>query len=254
MWTDTHTNLHHERFDEDRDEVVARAREAGVGMVEICQSEREVDRVRDIADRYGLPHTVGTHPHYARDAVGTVESLLALAEAPGVVGIGETGLDFHYGYSDERSQRANFARHIAVSQRTGKPLVVHSREADSMMAETLREACAEQAFPILLHCFTAGPALADAVLELDGYISFSGILTFNNAQDVRDAALRVPEDRILVETDCPYLTPVPHRGQRCEPVHVAHVGERLAELRGWSVEECARTTTANARRVFGLES
>ena len=252
MWTDTHTNLHHERFDEDRDAVVKRARDAGVKMVEICQDEREVGKVREVAARYQLPHTVGTHPHYARDASGTVESLLALADDPNVVGIGETGLDFHYGYSDEASQRANFARHIAVSQRTGKPLVVHSREADAMMAEMLREANADSPFSILLHCFTAGPELADAVLELDGYISFSGILTFKNANDVREAAMRVPDDRILVETDCPYLTPVPHRGQRCEPVHVALVGECLAELRGWSAKECARITTANARRIFGL--
>ena len=256
MWFDTHVNLHHERFDEDRDDVVSRARKAGVtGMVEICQDERQFETVQAISKRFGLPHTVGTHPHYAKDVTDrTVEDLLALASLPDVVGIGETGLDFHYGYSDEVSQRANFARHIAVARETQKVLVIHSRNADEMMADMLHAAIAEGAFPLLLHCFTAGQTLADMVLELGGYISFSGILTFKNAHDVRAAAMRVPKERILIETDCPYLTPVPERGQRCEPRHVALVGAALAELRGWDLNACAETTSANARRCFGLES
>ena len=255
MWFDTHTNLHHERFDEDRDAVVGRARDAGVfGMIEICQDEREFATVRATATRYRLPFTAGTHPHYAKDVTHrTIGDLMNLASDPEVVGIGETGLDFHYGYSDEASQRANFERHIAVARDTGKVLVIHSREADEMMADMLRQTTEDGAYPLLLHCFTAGQALADTVLDLGGYISFSGILTFKNADDVRRAAERVPQDRILIETDCPYLTPVPDRGQRCEPRHVAHVGAALAALRGWDVEACAAITSGNARRCFGLE-
>ena len=252
MWFDTHVNLHSERFDEDREAVVARARAAGVGaFVEICQESRDFAKVAMIAEKFGQWCTVGTHPHHAKDDAGlTVEALVEMAGHPRCVGIGETGLDFHYGYSDEASQRANFATHIAAAQAVQLPLVIHSREADDMMAEMLTEAHGKAAFPIVLHCFTATEALARTVLGLGGYISFSGIVTFKNADDVRAAVGLVPEDRLLVETDCPYLTPVPERGQRCEPRHVVQVGERVAELRGWSAEACARITTANARACF----
>jgi len=252
MWFDTHVNLHHERFDEDRVDVVARAREVGVSdMVEICQLSTEFDKVIGIADEFDLWATIGTHPHHAKDDRElTVESLVQRAGHQRVVGIGETGLDFHYGFSDEPTQRANFAKHIAASQQTQLPLIIHSREADEMMAETLRAAYADIAFPMLLHCFTATPTLAECVLELDGYVSFSGIATFKNAHDVRAAVSLIPDDKILIETDCPYLTPVPDRGRRCEPHHVARVGEQIAELRGWAPEECATITTANAYRCF----
>ena len=252
MWFDTHVNLHHERFDADRAEVVARAREAGVSdMVEICQESKDAGKVSGIAEEFDIWATVGTHPHHAKDDTDlTVEYLLERAAHPRVVGIGETGLDFHYGFSDEPTQRSNFAKHIETAQETQLPLVIHSREADAMMAEMLTEAHARKVFPLLLHCFTATPALAETVLSLGGYVSFSGIATFKNASDVRDAVGLIPDDRLLVETDCPYLTPVPHRGKRCEPEHVVLVGQRVAELRGMSAEDCAAMTSANAYRCF----
>lgn len=252
MWFDTHVNLHHERFDGDRDAVVARARDAGVGdMIEICQNANERARILELAERFDIWATVGTHPHHA-DAAGelTAESLVETAAHPRVVGIGETGLDFHYGYSSEAAQRANFARHIRASQDTQLPLVIHSREADVQMIEMLDAAYADSAFPMVLHCFTATPELARAVLDRGGYISFSGIVTFKSADAVRAAVALVPDNRLLVETDCPYLTPVPDRGQRCEPHHVARVGETVAALRDWTPERCAEMTTANAYRLF----
>lgn len=252
MWFDTHVNLHHERFDDDRDYVVRRAREAGVSdMIEICQNADDRDRVVEIADRYDIWATVGTHPHYAKDAGElTVDILVDQASEARVVGIGETGLDFHYGYSDEASQRSNFAKHIEAAQQTQLPLVIHSRDADDAMAETLTQSSSLMAFPMVLHCFTATQALADCVLGLGGYVSFSGIATFKNADDVRDVAKRIPADKLLIETDCPYLTPVPERGQRCEPRHVIGVGEKLAQLRGVSAEELAKATTDNAYQLF----
>ena len=252
MWFDTHVNLHHERFDTDRDEVVARAREGGVcDMVEICQNADDRHKVTDIAERYGIWATVGTHPHYAKDADAlTVETLVEQAAHNRVVGIGETGLDFHYGYSDEASQRSNFAKHIEAAQQTQLPLVIHSRNADEAMAETLTQASSLMAFPMVLHCFTATQRLADCVLGLGGYVSFSGIVTFKNADDVRDAARSVPHDRLLVETDCPYLAPVPDRGQRCEPRHVVRVGEVVANVRGTDPDALAKATTDNAYRLF----
>ena len=252
MWFDTHVNLHHERFDKDRADVVARARESGVSdMVEICQNADDSDRVLGIAREHDLWATVGTHPHYAKDAGNlTVERLVEVAKDDRVVGIGETGLDFHYGYSGKASQRSNFAKHIEAAQQTQLPLVIHSREADAAMAETLTQAQSLMAFPMLLHCFTATPALAETVLELGGYVSFSGIVTFKKADDVREAVGLVPDDRIIVETDCPYLTPVPDRGQRCEPRHVVNVGETVARLRDVSAAACAEMTTRNAYALF----
>ena len=180
-----------------------------------------------------------------------MDDLVEAAAHPRCVGIGETGLDFHYGYSGEASQKQNFSTHIAAAQVTGLPLVIHSREADALMAEMLEAAHAEEAFAMVLHCFTATPELARVVLGLGGYVSFSGIVTFKNADDVRAAVAWVPDDKLLIETDCPYLTPVPERGRRCEPKHVVAVGEQVAELRGWSVERCAEVTTDNAYTLFG---
>ena len=252
MWFDTHANLHHERFDEDRGEVVAKSREAGVSdMIEICQNADNFPRVLSIAEEYDLWCTVGTHPHDAAKAGHlTTDDLIEYTRHDRVVGIGETGLDYHYGFSDEASQTQNFERHIAASQATQLPLVIHSREADDQMAHMLTTAHSESAFPLLLHCFTATEALARTILDLGGYISFSGIVTFKNADDVRAAVRLVPDDRILVETDCPYLTPVPDRGKRCEPRHVVWVGETIARLKSWSAEECAKITSENAYRCF----
>ena len=251
MWFDTHINLHNERFDDDRAEVLTRARARGVtDMIEICQDAANFPRVLSIAEEHDLWATVGTHPHDAKEATATADNLVDMAQHPRVVGIGETGLDFHYNYSNEAAQRRNFEAHIQACQTTQLPLVIHSRNADDMMADMLTAHHREAAFPLLLHCFTAGPDLATTVLDLGGYISFSGILTFKNADDVRKVAVTIPEDRILIETDCPYLTPVPHRGERCEPWHVGLVGEYLAQLRGWSVEDCAALTSANAYACF----
>jgi len=256
MWFDTHVNLHSERFDEDRAEVVARAEEDGVGgFIEICQQSKDFGVVSGIAEQFNQWCTVGTHPHHAKDDLKlSVDELVRDAAHPRCVGIGETGLDFHYGYSDEASQRQNFATHIAAAQKTALPLVIHSREADDMMAATLKEAYSDAPFSMVLHCFTAGPVLAKVVLDLGGYISFSGIVTFKNAHDVREAVALVPDDRLLVETDCPYLTPVPERGRRCEPRHVVQVGEVVAGLRGWTAEQCAEVTSANAKKCFAKVS
>lgn len=200
------------------------------------------------------PHiwrTVGVHPHYADDAADlTADRLAELAEPDDVVGIGECGLDYYYEHSDRGAQRAVFGAHVAASQRTGLPLVIHTRDADEDMAAILAEMAAEAAFTPLLHCYTSGQPLCDLVLSLGGYVSFSGIATFKNADDVRAVARSVPLDRLLVETDCPYLAPVPHRGRRCEPAHVADVARSLAATRGEAEGTLISATTDNFFRLF----
>ena len=248
MIIDSHVNLHASQFDEDREAVIARAREAGVGlMVEIS------DRLATFEATHGLAlaHddiwcTVGAHPHEAKDHVElTSDQLIELARRPRVVGIGECGLDFHYDLSPREVQATVFRTHIAAARRTGLPLVVHTREADDVMAEILAEEQADAPFRFLMHCYTSGPELAKKAAELGAWFSVSGIATFRAAQEVREIIAAMPADRIIVETDCPYLAPIPHRGRRNEPAYVVHVLEKLAEIRGWSRQEAeARTTDA----------
>ncbi len=246
MWIDSHVNLHGEKFEDDLDAVVEAARAAGVAaMLTICCKLSEFDAVHALTRRYDKMYcSVGTHPHEARENPDiTPEDLIKHTDDDKVIGIGETGLDFHYNYSDAEDQYRNFDAHIKASRETGLPLIIHSRNADAEMAKLLESEMAKGAFPHLLHCYTGGPDLAARSLALGGYIAFSGILTFKNAHDIREIAKSVPDDRILIETDCPYLAPMPHRGRRCEPSMVVHTGEVLAGIKGWSLEQTAAATS-----------
>ncbi|MBF0665069.1 MAG: TatD family hydrolase [Brevundimonas sp.] len=248
MIIDSHVNLHAPQFDEDRDAVIARAREAGVGlMVEISDRLSTFEATHALAMAHGdIWATVGVHPHEAKDYADlTADRLVGLAGRPKVVGIGECGLDFHYDLSPRDVQAAVFRQHIEAARRTGLPLVVHTREADAVMANILTEEQARGPFRFLMHCYTSGPELAEKAAELGAWFSVSGIATFKAAAEVREIIAVLPADRIIVETDCPYLAPVPHRGRRNEPAYVTHVLDKLAEIRGWSRDEAeARTTDA----------
>ena len=246
MLIDSHVNLHAHQFDRDRDAVIARARAAGVRlMVEISDKLSTFEATHALAMAHDdIWCTVGAHPHEARDHVDmTAGDLVALSRRPRVVGIGECGLDFHYDLSPRDAQAAVFRRHIEAARETGLPLVVHTREADAVMAEILREEQGKGPFRFLMHCYTSSMELAETVIELGGWFSVSGIATFKAAEDVREIIRIMTTDRIIVETDCPYLAPVPHRGRRNEPAYVGHVLEKLAEIRGWSMEEADRRTT-----------
>lgn len=250
MLIDSHVNLHHARFAEDREAVIARARAAGVeAMVTICDEIGNFPPVRAIAQAHAdIFASVGAHPHHARAHRDlTAETLIALAQDPNVVGIGETGLDLHYGFSPIEDQIAVFRVHIAAARATGLPLIVHTRKADDLTADILETAPTPS---ILMHCYTSGEDLARRALALGASFSFSGILTFKNAEDVRAIARMIPLDRVILETDCPYLAPAPHRGQRCEPAHVAEVYRCFAELRGLSMDACARIVAENFHRIF----
>ncbi len=246
MIVDSHVNLHGEKFAEDLPETIARAREAGVGpMLNICCHLKDFDAVLDVANSDpNIWATVGTHPHDAKDNPDVVaDDIIKLTHDPKVVGIGETGLDYHYDWSPRDIQKANFQAHIDAVQETGLPLIVHTREADEDMIETLQSAYARQPFNAIMHCYTSGQRLADAAAEMGFYFSVSGIMTFKNAHDVRERIKAMPRDRIMLETDCPYLAPVPYRGRRNEPAYVVEVCKALAELFDWSYEETAAKTT-----------
>lgn len=246
MIIDSHVNLHAPQFDEDRDEVIARARDAGVRlMVEISDKLSTFEATHALAMAHDdIRCTVGAHPHEAKDHVElTADDLVALAQRPRVIGIGECGLDFHYDLSPRDEQAAVFRQHIDAARRTGLPLVVHTREADETMAAILREEHAKGPFKLLMHCYTSGVELAETAAELGAWFSVSGIATFKAAEDVREVIRRMPEDRIIVETDCPYLAPIPHRGRRNEPAYVGLVLQKLAEVRGWTPQEAEQRTT-----------
>ncbi|CAN5291875.1 TatD family hydrolase [soil metagenome] len=246
MLIDSHVNLHAPQFDEDRDAVIDRARAAGVElMVEISDKLSTFEATHALAMAHDdIWCTVGAHPHEAKDhADMTAADLVALAARPRVVGIGECGLDFHYDFSPREVQAEVFRRHVEAARQTGLPLVIHTREADEVMAAILTEEQARAPFKFLMHCYTSGPELAVLAAELGGWFSVSGIATFKAANDVREVIRAMPEDRIIVETDCPYLAPVPYRGRRNEPAYVGHVLEALADIRNWSAEEADRRTT-----------
>jgi len=239
MIIDSHVNLHAPQFDEDREAVIERARAAGVGlMVEICDKVANFDKVLEVARHPDIWATVGTHPHEAKDDPDlSAKTLIALAADPRVVGIGECGLDFHYDLSPRDVQAKVFRAHVAAARATGMPLVVHTREADEVMGDILEDEFAAGPFRILMHCYTSGPALAQRAAKLGAWFSVSGIATFKAAEEVRAVIADMPADRIIVETDCPYLAPVPYRGRRNEPAYVPHVLAKLAEIRGWPLEE-----------------
>jgi TatD DNase family protein len=250
---DSHCHLDFPDFGPEVEEVVARAHGAGVGlMLTISTKVSEFDRVRAVAERF--PHvycTVGIHPHEAASEPETdTATLVEMARHPKVVGIGETGLDYFYEHSPREAQQRNFRAHIAAARETGLPLVVHTRDADEDTAQILVEEMGKGAYPGLLHCFSSGLQLAEKALEIGFYISLSGILTFKNAVELRETAAKVPMERLLVETDAPYLAPVPKRGKRNEPSFVVHTAEKLAEVKGVSAAELAEATTANFLRLF----
>lgn len=246
MIVDSHVNLHGEKFADDLKDVILRAREAGVGpMLNICCHLKNFDAVMDVANLDpNIWATVGTHPHDAKDNPDIdAADIIKLTPSPKVVGIGETGLDYHYDWSPRDIQKANFQAHIDAVHATGLPLVVHTREADEDMTEMLQTAYAEKPFNAIMHCYTSGQRLADAAAEMGFYFSVSGIMTFKNAHDVRARILNMPKDRVMLETDCPYLAPVPYRGRRNEPAYVVEVCKALADLFEWSIEETAQKTT-----------
>jgi TatD DNase family protein len=247
MLIDSHVNLHAPQFDADREAVIARARSAGVAlMLNISDRVSNFAAVRALADQPDIWCTVGTHPHEAKENPDlSAATLVELAADPRVVGIGECGLDFHYDLSPRDIQATVFRAHAAAARETGLPLVVHTREADEVMGATLEEEYAKGPFPLLMHCYTSGADLARRCAALGAWFSVSGIATFKAAEDVRDVIRHMPADRIIVETDCPYLAPVPHRGRRNEPAYIPHILAKLAEVRGWSLDEAeARTTDA----------
>ncbi|MDE2355265.1 MAG: TatD family hydrolase [Alphaproteobacteria bacterium] len=248
MLIDSHVNLHAPAFDDDREVVIARAREAGVAlMVTICDRLSRFEAVHAIAQAHpDIYASVGVHPHEAKDHIElTADDLLALAVRPKVVGIGETGLDYHYDLSPRDDQRRLFRVHIEAARESGLPLIVHTREADDDTAEILEEEWARGPFRILMHCYTSGAALARRAAALGAWFSVSGIASFRTASEVRAVIADMPADRLLLETDCPYLAPVPLRGRRNEPAFLPHVRTALATIRGWSETETeARTAEA----------
>lgn len=254
MLIDTHCHLDFADFDAERDELVARAHAAGVKqMVTISTRVRKLQTLLDLTERYeSVFCSVGTHPNNAGEELDvTADDLVRLAEShEKIVAIGEAGLDYFYDTQKPEDQQTGLRRHIEAARRTQLPLVIHSRNADEDMAAMLREETEKGAFPFILHCFSAGQALADAGVELGGFISFSGIVTFPKSEELRDIAKTVPLDRLLVETDAPYLAPKRWRGKRNEPSYVVNTAEVLAEVKGVSYDEMARITTENAFRCF----
>jgi len=253
MLIDSHVNLHHHAYDEDRHAVIHRARASGVArMITICDKIENFPQIIAIAEAHAdIYASVGAHPHYAKDHLDlTAQKLIELGSHPKVVGVGETGLDQHYKFSPFEDQVQVFRAHAEAARTLGKTLIIHTREADQAMGDLLEEEAGKGPLRILMHCYTSGAELARRALALGAYISFSGIMTFKNADDVRAVALETPLDRLIVETDCPYLTPVPFRGQRCEPHHVAYVQSALLKLRGLSEEEGSALLADNFFRVF----
>lgn len=254
MLVDSHCHLDYlERDGQDLEEVVGRAARAGVGrLVTISTKLSEFPSVLAIAERFEAVYcSVGVHPHEAgEEGQGSPEKLLALAEHPKVVGIGETGLDYFYEHSPREAQQRSFRAHIAAARETGLPLIVHARDADEDTVSILQEEQAKGAFPGVIHCFTAGPELAEVALSIGFSISLAGVVTFKKAEALRETVRQVPLDRLLVETDSPYLAPVPMRGKRNEPAFVVHTAERLAELKGVSPADLAEATTANFFKLF----
>lgn len=253
MFVDSHCHLNYPGLFEDQDAALARARTAGVtAMLNIATRASEWDAVIATAEAHSdVWSTIGVHPHHA-DAHPdvTAETLLSRAGHPRVIGIGETGLDYHYDRSDRARQRDNFRIHIAVARASGLPIVVHTRDAEDDTVAILREEMEEGAFTGVIHCFTASAEFSAIALALGFYISFSGIVTFRNARDLQNVARSVPRDRLLIETDAPFLAPVPHRGRPCEPAYVADTAASLAATRGEALDDLARATSDNFLRLF----
>jgi TatD DNase family protein len=250
---DSHCHLDFPDFAGELDAVVARARAAGIArIVTISTRVKRHAEVLGIAERFDDVYcSVGTHPHYAQEELDVpIDELIARTRHPKVVAIGEAGLDYHYDRSPRAAQEQGFRNHIAAARATGLPLVIHSRDADEDMARTLEEETGRGAFPAVLHCFTGGRELARRAIALGLFVSFTGILTFKKSDELRAIAQSLPADRILIETDAPYLAPGAHRGKRNEPAYVLETAKVLAESRGVSLETIARQTSENFFRLF----
>jgi len=254
MLVDSHCHLDFPDLAGEADAVVARARAARVGrIVTISTRVKQHAQVLAMAERFpDVFCSVGTHPHHASEEpdVATAE-LIERARHPKVVAIGEAGLDFHYDTGPRDEQERSFRRHIAAARETRLPLVIHSRDCDADMARILKDESGQGTFPAVLHCFTGGRDLAFAAIDLGLYVSFTGILTFKRSDDLRAIAAALPAERVLVETDSPYLAPLPYRGKRCEPAYVVETAKVLAATRDVSLDEIARQTTDNFFRLFG---
>ena len=253
MLVDSHCHLNYKGLAEEQQAVLERARARGVtAMLNIATREREWDDVLATAEREpDVWATVGIHPHEAdqHPHVDTAR-LAARARHPRVVGIGETGLDYFYDHSDREQQQSSFRAHIAAAREVGVPIIVHTRDAEADTAEILRDEMGKGAFTGVIHCFTGSRALAETAMELGFYISISGIVTFRSAQELQETAAGLPLDRLLIETDAPFLAPVPHRGKTGEPAFVADTASFLAELRGEKVEDLQRVTAENFYELF----
>ncbi len=253
MLVDHHCHLDFPEFATELDGVIARAKAADVGLiVSISTRIRRFDRLLEIANAYdNVFCSIGTHPHYAHEELDiAVEEIARLSGHPKVVAIGEAGLDYYYDNSPRAAQEQGFRKHIAVARKTQLPLVIHARDADDDVAAILEEEMAAGKFPAVLHCFTGGSELARRGVNLGLYVSFSGILTFKRADALREIASKVPLDRLLVETDAPYLAPGKYRGKRNEPSYVVETAAELAKAKGISLEELARHTTENFFRLY----
>ncbi len=253
MLVDSHCHLDFPDFSAELDAVVARAREAGIGrIVTISTRVRQHAQVLAIAEKFpDVFCSVGTHPHNAHEELDVdAHALIEIAKHPKVVAIGEAGLDYHYDKSPRDAQAQGLRQHIAAARETKLPLVIHSRECDADMIKLLKDETGKGAFPAVLHCFTGGRDLAFTAIELGHYVSFTGILTFKNSQDLRDIAAALPADRVLVETDAPFLAPLPYRGKRNEPSYVVETAKVLAATRGVSLEDVTKQTTENFFRLF----
>lgn len=255
MLVDSHCHLDYEDFaGEGVEAVVGRAMQAGVGhFLTICTEISKFPQVLATAEKFSNMHcTVGTHPHHAADG-GELDipaaKIVAMANNPKVVGVGETGLDYYYNHSPAAEQQKCFATHIEAANEAALPLVIHTRDADADTIRIMRDAGQGKARGVM-HCFSGGRDLSEQSLELGFYISFSGIITFKKAEDLRDVVKHVPLDRLLVETDSPYLAPIPHRGKRNEPAFVTHTAQMVAELKGLSLEDLSRITTENFFNLF----
>jgi TatD DNase family protein len=253
LLVDSHCHLNFPDFKDDLASIISRAKQAGVGVMQtICTEMAEFEEVYAIAEQNeGIFCSVGVHPNDSgKQKIASAKELIEKTSRKKVIGIGETGIDYHYEYSDRKLQITSFLEHIKAAQETGLPLIIHTRDAEVDTINILKEEMSKGYFKFLIHCFTSTKQLADISVELGGYISVSGIITFKNAEAIRDALADVPLDRILIETDSPFLAPIPHRGKRNEPSYVVQVNKALANLKNIREEECAKITTENFFRLF----
>lgn len=254
---DSHCHLDFPDFADELPDVVARAETAGiVRMITICTRVKKFPQVLSVAERFeSVFCSVGTHPHNADEELDiSVEELVSLTEHPKVAAVGEAGLDYFYDNAPREAQATGLHNHIAAARHTGLPLVIHSRDADDDMISILQEETGKGAFPFVLHCFSSGRKLAETGVALGGYVSFSGILTFKRSEELREIAASLPPERLLVETDAPYLAPMPYRGKRNEPSYVAHTAQVLGDVMGVEEDEIRRVTTENFFRCFSKVS